>query len=61
MAPHARGAGVSFFAFSLFVGQAAGVATFGAGIERLGYGPMFLLAGAGLALLAAVFRQRLPA
>jgi predicted MFS family arabinose efflux permease len=61
MAPHARGAGVSFFAFSLFVGQAAGVAAFGTGIERIGYAPLFVAAGMGLALLAAWFGRRLPA
>jgi predicted MFS family arabinose efflux permease len=61
MAPRARGAGVSFFAFSLFVGQAAGVAAFGTGIERIGYAPLFVAAGMGLALLAAWFRRRLPA
>ena len=60
MAPHARGAGVSFFAFCLFLGQAAGVAVFGVGIEVFGYAPMFVLAGVGLAMLAAAFRRWLP-
>ncbi|MEO8037457.1 MAG: MFS transporter [Betaproteobacteria bacterium] len=59
MAPAARGAGVSFFAFSLFLGQAAGVSIFGWVIEQFGYrGPM-LFAGVALCLLAWAFRQRL--
>ena len=59
MAPEARGAGVSFFAFCLFLGQAAGVAVFGWGVARFGYGPMFAIAGIALLALAAVFRRRL--
>src|SRR5581483_4349966 len=35
MAPQARGAAVSFFAFCLFLGQALGVAAFGQAIEAL--------------------------
>lgn len=49
MAPQARGAGVSFFAFCLFLGQAAGVGFFGWAVERFGFG--LPIAGAGLALL----------
>ena len=47
MAPHARGSAVSLFAFSLFLGQAAGVAVFGAGISLLGYVPMLVGRGRG--------------
>lgn len=61
MAPHARGSAVSLFAFCLFLGQAAGVAAFGAGISVLGYVPMLIGAGLGLALLGHWFRQRLAA
>ena len=49
MAPKARGAGVSFFAFSLFAGQAVGAAVFGQAIVSFGYVPVIL--GAGCALL----------
>jgi predicted MFS family arabinose efflux permease len=59
MAPQARGAGVSFFAFCLFLGQAAGAAAFGQLIEAIGYPPAFAAAGAGLLLLAVDFRRRL--
>jgi len=61
MAPHARGSAVSLFAFSLFLGQAAGVAAFGAGISLLGYVPMLVGAGVGLAVLGHWFRRRLAA
>jgi len=59
MAPHIRGSAVSLFAFCLFVGQAGGVAAFGGGISLVGYVPMLVGAGAGLALLGHWFRQRL--
>jgi predicted MFS family arabinose efflux permease len=61
MAPHARGSAVSLFAFCLFVGQAAGVAAFGAAISLLGYVPVLIGAGAALALLGHWFRERLAA
>ncbi|HZR02901.1 MAG TPA: MFS transporter [Burkholderiales bacterium] len=59
MAPQARGAAVSFFAFCLFLGQALGVAAFGQAIEALGYRGVFVLAGGALALLAWAFSRRL--
>jgi predicted MFS family arabinose efflux permease len=59
MAPHARGSAVSLFAFSLFLGQAAGVAAFGIGISLMGYVPMLVGAGVGLAVLGEWFRRRL--
>jgi predicted MFS family arabinose efflux permease len=59
MSPEARGAGVSFFALCLFLGQAAGVSVFGALVERFGYAGPFVVAGAGLLVLAAGFRSRL--
>jgi predicted MFS family arabinose efflux permease len=61
MAPHARGAAVSFFAFCLFLGQASGVTAFGQGVERLGYRWMMALAGAALLALGWWFSTRLPA
>jgi len=59
MAPEARGAGVSFFAFCLFLGQAAGVGFFGWAVERFGYAGPLAVAGASLLVLAFWFRQRL--
>jgi predicted MFS family arabinose efflux permease len=59
MAPQARGAGVSFFAFCLFLGQAAGAAAFGQAIEAIDYPGAFAAAGLGLLLLAAEFRRQL--
>jgi predicted MFS family arabinose efflux permease len=59
MAPQARGSAVSFFAFCLFLGQAAGVTAAGAAVERFGYVPMLLAAGAGVLLLSLWFRAQL--
>ena len=59
MAPGARGSAVSFFALTLFLGQAGGVAAFGPGIERFGYRPVMAVAGIGLFVLALWFRARL--
>jgi hypothetical protein len=50
---------VSFFAFCLFLGQAAGVTVAGAAVERAGYVPMLLAAGLGILVLALWFRTRL--
>ena len=61
MAPEARGAGVSFFALCLFLGQALGVSAFGVLVERLGYPGPFVAAGAGLLALGAWFRGRIRA
>jgi predicted MFS family arabinose efflux permease len=59
MAPQARGAAVSFFAFCLFVGQASGVAALGAGVDRVGYRAVMAAAGVGLFILAWWFRRQL--
>jgi predicted MFS family arabinose efflux permease len=61
MAPQVRGSAVSFFAFCLFLGQAIGVATAGAAVERVGYLPMLFAAGGGILLLSLWFRARLAA
>jgi len=50
---------VSFFAFCLFLGQAAGVGFFGWAVERFGYAGPLVVAGAALALLAWQFRRSL--
>jgi predicted MFS family arabinose efflux permease len=61
IAPAARGAGVSFFALCLFLGQAVGVSVFGAVMDRFGYPGPFVAAGLGLAALAVGFRRFLRA
>jgi len=61
MAPHARAAAVSAFAFSFFMGQALGVSALGLGIEYVGYRPVLALSGVALAALSAWFRTRLSA
>ncbi|HTS52433.1 MAG TPA: MFS transporter, partial [Burkholderiales bacterium] len=61
MAPQARAAAVSAFAFSFFMGQALGVSALGLGIEYAGYRPILALSGVTLAALSAWFRARLGA
>jgi YNFM family putative membrane transporter len=51
MAPQARGASVSLFAICFFGGQSAGVACAGPLLDRFGAQPLFLAAGAAMALL----------
>ncbi len=57
MAPSARGLAVTTFANALFLGQAAGVWLCGVLVDRVGFVPVFIVAGAALALLGAVFSQ----
>jgi len=59
MAPETRASAVSLFAFCLFLGQALGIDLFGGGIEAVGYVPMLLVAGVGLALVGIWFRAQL--
>jgi MFS transporter, YNFM family, putative membrane transport protein len=59
MAPQARGMAISLFAFSYFLGQAAGIAIFGAGVDALGYAPGFIASGALLFLLAMIYSRSL--
>ena len=59
LAPEARGAAVSFFAFSLFLGQAVGVFAYGWLGEHAGYAPGFAVTGVALLLLSLRFRARL--
>ena len=59
IAPDARGAGVSFWAFMLFFGQGFGVTIFGIFINNFGYKVTFSLAGCGIALLGWWFRSQL--
>lgn len=59
MAPASRGAALALFAFSLFTGQSLGVWLASMLVDARGTVPLFLAAGAGLALLAYAFQRRL--
>jgi YNFM family putative membrane transporter len=56
MAPEARGAAISLFAFAFFMGQSAGPIVLGRILQARGYGAAFATAGLGLALMAVVAR-----
>lgn len=58
MAPQARGTAIAVFAFALFMGQASGVAVFGALIRLVHYEWAFVAAGASLAMLGPWFAVR---
>jgi MFS transporter, YNFM family, putative membrane transport protein len=55
MAPEARGRAVSTFANVLFMGQAAGVWLSGLLIDRIGFAPVFIAAGAALLVVGGAF------
>jgi MFS transporter, YNFM family, putative membrane transport protein len=55
LAPEARGLAVSTFANVLFLGQAAGVWLSGVAIDRIGFAPVFIVAGVALLAVGAVF------
>ena len=57
MAPERRGAAVSAFASCFFMGQAAGVATAGALVARLGTGTVIALGAAGVLAVALAFSR----
>lgn len=59
MAPEARGAAVSLFAFFLFSGQSLGVWLGGRVVDRWGTWPLLFVVSAGIAALAIGFRSRL--
>jgi predicted MFS family arabinose efflux permease len=59
MAPEARGGALALFAFSLFTGQSAGVWLASHAVDAAGARPVFMLAAAGLIVLALDFRRRL--
>lgn len=56
LAPHARGAAVSLFAFFFFLGQAVGPQILGSIVKRRGYSPAFVVAGVGLVVTALATR-----
>jgi predicted MFS family arabinose efflux permease len=53
--PEARGLAVSTFANVLLMGQAAGVRLSGLVIDRIGYSPVFIAAGAALLVVGGTF------
>ena len=59
MAPEGRGLAVSTFANVLFMGQAAGVWLAGLVIDRIGFAPVFVTAGAALLLVGVAFARML--
>ncbi len=59
MAPEARGGALALFATCLFTGQSAGVWLASHAIDAVGTVPVFVVAAAGLPLLAVEFRRRL--
>lgn len=61
MAPKARGTAIAVFAFSLFMGQAGGVAFCGLIIRWLGYDWAFVITGAGLLALGLWFARHVRA
>jgi predicted MFS family arabinose efflux permease len=56
MAPEARGAAISLFAFAFFMGQSAGPLVLGRILESRGYPAAFVTAGVGLILLVNIAR-----
>jgi predicted MFS family arabinose efflux permease len=59
MAPEARGGAIALFACCLFTGQSVGVWLTSLVVDAAGALPAFLVAAAGLPLLAMDFRRRL--
>ncbi|KQW39082.1 transporter [Rhizobacter sp. Root404] len=57
MAPERRGAAVSAFASSFFLGQAVGVAIAGALVVRIGTGPVIAFGAAGVLAVALTFSR----
>jgi predicted MFS family arabinose efflux permease len=57
MAPERRGAAVSAFASSFFLGQAVGVAAAGVLVARLGTGTVIALGAAGVLVVALTFSR----
>ena len=51
MAPHARGTGMSMFAFAWWVGQSFGATAMGVGVAAVGYTPMMIAFGLGFGAL----------
>ena len=60
LAPKARGTAVSLFAFFFFLGQSVGVQAGGSIVKRYGFPADFLIAAAGLILMAMWVAWRMP-
>ena len=63
MAPHARGTGMSMFAFSWSIGQSVGAVAMGLGVATIGYTPMIVAFGLGFGMLGVwlyINFKRLP-
>ncbi len=58
MAPERRGAAVSAFAFSYFLGQSVGVSVAGWAVSRLGTAPVIAAAAIGIVAVALRFASR---
>jgi predicted MFS family arabinose efflux permease len=58
MAPERRGAAVSAFAFSYFLGQSIGVSIAGWAVSRVGTATVIVVAALGIAAIAASFARR---
>jgi predicted MFS family arabinose efflux permease len=59
MAPERRGAAVSSFACSFFIGQSVGVAVAGAMVERAGTAAVIVVGAIGVLAVALNFTRRL--
>jgi predicted MFS family arabinose efflux permease len=57
MAPERRGAAVSAFAFSYFLGQSVGVSAAGWAVIRVGIAPVILAAALGIVSIALLFAR----
>jgi MFS transporter, YNFM family, putative membrane transport protein len=60
MAPTVRGTATALFGACIFLGQSMGILLAAALIDRYGFDPVFLVAGAVLVLLGAAFAWSLP-
>ena len=59
MAPHARGTGISLFAFFWAIGQSVGIGTVGLGVATVGYSAMIALFGLGFVGVGFYLRANL--
>lgn len=59
MAPAARGTGVSMFASSMFVGISSGIAVASRIVDQVGFRPVFIICGVGLAVVGGLFSRSL--
>jgi predicted MFS family arabinose efflux permease len=60
MAPEARGAAMSAFAASFFIGQLGGIAIAGPVYDRFGGAPLLAAGAIGFAIVTLIYRAKLP-